>query len=208
MEYEVTSYVDEFTSKFLIQKNVTLHVGDVIKVCPKISSENYSKSVPLYTFNGDAFLGFVPRNRLNRDVYNWISYNRYVEVKVLEIIYKGLEINKVIISVFFKRLGYTEKTNIAGLKFYISNFKSTIIDIGDGLVFLRELNNNYDNHAVAIYLENKESIGILGYLPRGTNSFFWEYMKDDGRVEGFIEKLIVDENLGEISNINIKVTCC
>ena len=127
---------------------------------------------------------------------------------MLEIIYKGLEINKVNISVFFKRLGYTEKTNIAGLKFYISNFKSTIIDIGDGLVFLRELNNNYDNHAVAIYLENNESIGILGYLPRGTNSFFWEYMNDGGRVEGFIEKLIVDENLGEISNINIRVTCC
>ena len=208
MEYEVVSYVDEFTSKFLTNKNVKLHVGDVIKVCPKISPENYSKSVPLYTLNGDAFLGFVPRNRLNRDVYNWISYNRYVEVKVLEIINKGLEINKVIISVFFKRLGYTEKTNIAGLMFYISNFKSTSIDIGDGLVFLRELNNNYDNHAVAIYLENKESIGILGYLPLGTNSFFWEYMKDDGRVEGFIEKLIVDENLGEISNINIKVTCC
>ena len=208
MEYEVTSYIDEFTPKFLIQKNVTLHVGDVIKVCPKISPANYSKSVPLYTLNGDAFLGFVTRNRLNRDVYNWISYNRYVEVKVLEIIYKGLEINKVNISVFFKRLGYTEKTNIAGLKFYISNFKSTIIDIGDGLVFLRELNNNYDNHAVAIYLENNENIGILGYLPRGTNSFFWEYMNDGGRVEGFIEKLITDENLGEISNINIRVTCC
>ena len=103
MEYEVTSYIDEFTPKFLIQKNVTLHVGDVIKVCPKISPANYSKSVPLYTLNGDAFLGFVPRYRLNRDVYNWISYNRYVEVKVLEIIYKGLEMNKVNISVFFKR---------------------------------------------------------------------------------------------------------
>ena len=33
-------------------------------------------------------------------------------------------------------------------------------------------------------------------------------MNDGGRVEGFIEKLITDENLGEISNINIRVTCC
>lgn len=207
MEYEVVSYVDEFTSKFLMKKNVTLNVGGVIRACPQISLANHLKSVPLYTLDGDAFIGFIPRNRLNRDVYNWIQSKKYVEIKVLEIKYKESLISKVVISVFFKRQGYEEKISIAGLKFHIGKFQNITIKTGQELLLLREPENQYDSSAVAIYLKDNKSIGKLGYLPRGSNSFFSEYIKDGGRVKGIIEMLITDKDTNEITHISAKVTC-
>jgi hypothetical protein len=207
MDYEVISYIDEFTTKFLIKKNVTLSVGDVIRACPEISLANHLKSVPLYTLDGDAFVGFVTRNRLNRDVYNWIRSKRYVEIKVLEIQHKESSINKVIISVFFKRKGYQENTSIAGLKFHINQFQNIHITNDQELIFLREPDNQHDSYAVAIYLANNTNIGKLGYLPRGSNSFFFEYIKDGGIVNGKIEKVIKDSSSDEVSYISINVIC-
>lgn len=207
MDYEVISYIDEFTTKFLTKKNVTLSVGNVIRACPEISLANHLKSVPLYTLDGDAFVGFIPRNRLNIDVYNWIWNKRYVEIRVLEIQYKESSINNVIISVFFKRKGYKEYTSIAGLKFYINQFKNISLSNGQKLIFLREPENRYDSYAVAVYLENNKEIGKLGYLPRESNSFFSEYIKDGGIVNGTIEKVIKDLDSDEISYISITVNC-
>jgi hypothetical protein len=206
MEYEVTSYVDEFTSKFLIQKNVTLNVGDVIRACPQISSVNHLRSVPLYTLDGDAFVGFIPRD-INREVYYWIYSKKYVEIRVLEIKYKESTISKVVISVFFKRKGYFEKTSIAGLNFNFNQSQSIFIEIGQELLFLREPDNQHDSYAVAIYVANNTNIGKLGYLPRGSNSFFSEYIKDGGNVNGNIEKVIKDSSSDEISYISINVIC-
>lgn len=207
MDYEVISYIDEFTTKFLTKKNVTLSVGNVIRACPEISLSNHLKSVPLYTLDGDAFVGFVPRNRLNRDVYNWIWNKRYVEIKVVEIQHKESSINKVIISVLFKRKGYQENTSIAGLKFHINQFQNTPINNNQELIFLREPENLHDSNAVAVYLKSNKDIGKLGYLPRESNSFFSEYIKDGGIVNGNIEKVIRDSDSDEISYISIKLNC-
>jgi hypothetical protein len=206
MEYEVVSYVDEFTSKFLTKKNVTLNVGDVIRACPQISSVNYLRSVPLYTLDGDAFVGFIPRD-INREVYYWIYSKKYVEIRVLEIKYKESTISKVVISVFFKRKGYFEKTSIAGLNFNFNQSQSIFIEIGQELLFLREPDNQYDSYAVAIYVANNTNIGKLGYLPRGSNSFFSEYIKDGGVVKGKIENIASNSESKEISHISISVSC-
>ena len=89
-----------------------------------------------------------------------------------------------------KRLGYTEKTNIAGLKFYISNFKSTIIDIGDGLVFLRELNNLFNENSLnendLDFTEEFNPIGISADLQRVVFIF-------DNKEEA--EKYLKDSNI-------------
>lgn len=99
---------------------------------------------------------------------------------------------------------YLYSLSLAGIKYYINNSKNDDIKLKlyekDKVILQREPNNEYDEYAIAVFLNNKRK---LGYIPRRSNKIFARLMDAGKILVGEIEE--IEYWFDEISNIKVNI---